>query len=90
MILIGISGFPAAMPEYIQVDHNLYPQIQFRTCPKSFLNSVNSLIGEAGTLKVCPDLDGLLCELPLDVLNKDGLCVLVKVQRVEKAAKTGM
>ena len=77
------------MPEYIQVDHNLYPKIQFRTCPKSFLDSVNSFIGEAGTLKVRPDLDGLLCELPLDVLNKDGLRVLIKVQRVEKAEKEG-
>ena len=34
-----------------------------------------------------PDLDGLLGELPLDVLNKHRLRVLVKVEGVEKAAE---
>ena len=57
------------------------------TCPEGFLDSVNSLIGEAGALKVSPDLDRLLRQLPLDVFNKDGLGVLIKVQRVQKAAK---
>ena len=77
------------MPRYRQVKSNLNPEIERYTCPQSFLNSVNSLVGEAGALKVRPDLDGLLCELPLDVLNKDGLRVLVKVERVEKAEEEG-
>ena len=67
------------MPGYRQVKNDLNQDIQCCTCPKSFLDGVNSLVGEAGTLKVRPDLDGLLCELPLDVLNKHGLCVLIKV-----------
>ena len=33
-----------------------------------------------------PDLDCLLCQFPLNVFNKDCLCVLIKVQRVEQAA----
>ena len=99
LILIGISGFPAAMPEQDHDEIKVLKQLQIftdsrhcvmcekvHTCPESFLDGVNSLIGEAGALKVGPDLDGLLCQLSLDVLNQHGLGVLIKVQRVEQAA----
>ena len=91
LILIGISGFPAAIPEQ---DHEIkvLKRLQIftdsrhcemcakvHTCSESFLDGVNSLIGEAGALKVGPDLDRLLCQLPLDVLNEDSLCVLIQV-----------
>ena len=38
------------------------------TCPEGFLDSINSLIGEAGALKVSPDLHVLLGQLPMNVL----------------------
>ena len=55
--------------------------------PESVLHCIDTLVGEAGTLEVSSDLDGLLSELSLDVLNKHRLRVLVKVEGVEKAAE---
>ena len=37
--------------------------------PQSILHGINTLVSEAGTLEISPDLDCLLGQLPLDVFQ---------------------
>ena len=48
--------------------------------PQGIFHCIDTLVGEAGTLEIRSDLDGLLCELPLDVLQQDGLGVLLQTK----------
>ena len=50
----------------------------------SHLDRVDSFIGEAGYLEVCPDLYGLLGEFSLDVLHQNSFGIFIQTEIIQE------
>ena len=83
-ILAGLIAYLHWRSDQVDSDWNLWIS-DSNTSSESILDCVNTFVCEARALEVSPNLDSLLCKLPLNVLHQNLLGLLVQPQVVQQA-----